>query len=277
VKYSIEKSFGVGVAGAVGALMVVAAACSSGSGATVQVPLNCGAGTTQVGNECVADGTDASRPGAEGGQGMDASAVDGSAGDASGGGDAMAGTDADAAPLVEDPCPTGSINVNCDSTCGATSTLDAGIPPGAAACNETACGNFTDPDDPDIPTFSIPATFRTPEMPMQASGCTGGRCAITQNTLPMLFSMTFRIAQPTNGNAVQVRVGAPWTIDVFDHQNVAVCAYESPEGLRSQECLSLTMLQTSPGGTVFMVWTNDPAAVAREIEVTEVPPASACQ
>jgi hypothetical protein len=200
-------------------IAAVLAACSSAS-SDGSTPIKCGTGTTLEGGSCVADLPDSSGPGADGSSGADASAPD------AGGADATTTGDADAAPLVADPCPTGTIAVNCDESCGAM---------GVDLCGTTTCGTqFTGYGDSRIDVFTAPVTLRTPNMPPQDNGCGCG-----MNTVePVVFAMAFEINAPSANNAIEVHVGAPWWIDQITQENEQLCAYDPPEFEREQGCLT---------------------------------------
>ncbi len=265
MKYSIEKRFGLVAAGSLGALL---AACSSGSTNVVGAPVNCGAGTTLVGSLCVAEGADSSAAGADAAGMGDAGEVDTSTGDArAGDADAMAGGDGDAAPLVADPCPDGGVAVNCDQTCDLGTTA-------WSSCSKVDCGeDFTGDQDTRISTFTAPVILRTPSQPMTATNCYSSCMPAPAGVEPSVYAMTFRVAMPVNNQySLEVRVGAPWIIDeiVTDGDT---CPYDSPQGARAVGCVSSPT--TAPA--VFMVWTDDANAVARDIQVAQVTTSTACQ
>jgi hypothetical protein len=238
------------------------AACSSGSSGGGSPPVQCGAGTTLVDDTCVSSQPDGSSGDANAANDS-ASGADGADLDTS---SSMDGADAvDATTYVPDPCPSGAIWANCDTTCSATETGD---------CTVVKCdANIQGVDDPNIPTLSAPATLRTPNMPTQDGACISECDPTISGIQPELFGMTFRMNPPAiAGDVIELRVGLPWYIDDINAEG-AVCPWNPPEGSQVQNCLS------GPSGNpwVVLVWTDQANAVARNIEVSEVPEGSACQ
>jgi hypothetical protein len=157
--------------------------------------------------------------------------------------------------------------MDCGQTCGA----------GTVNCGSVTCfGDTQGVDDTYIPTLPIPAIARTGDAPETNCdiACEGEPPGMFEN---IVSGYAFRLESLATGLVPEVHVGPPWWIDtIVQTEGNLFCPYDPPPGSRAQGCLA-----EGNGGTdetyVFLVWTDDPNAVARNITIDAVPTAMACQ
>jgi hypothetical protein len=254
----------------VASLLAFVAGCSSGPTDVVGAPVNCGAGTTLSGSDCVA---------ADGGledatSGFDAHAADGATtADATTADVTLQDGSADARPPEDasnadgsgeagepppDPCPEQTPPpvdvgyIDCDSTCCAANADCDGNVPEATYCTDSTCstGPFMVRDQ-GVDSFIV----RTPDHPGSNATC-ATRCPGSGFAYGVGVTL-----DPTHVTPVQVTVGPPW--EIVGYSTTPYCP-DSNSTVATTGCLFLNALA---GGSIYIM-TKDPNAPARNVTFT---------
>jgi len=237
----------------------VIAGCSSSSSSS---GVTCGAGTTQVGGQCIAAQDGSTMDSAVATDASDGSTTqDSAAGDGASTTDAAGDAPAETGEPASDPCPDPNSQVlllafDCDKTCCATpgscsaNLNDAGVDP---VCPMATCG---------ISPFQImfdpgqAFVIRTPDAPGTDPSCVSA-CPADGYVYGLGLDST------AGGNYwLQVAVGSPW--EIITNSGAPYCTDSTSKV--STNCVSFATAQVvSP---TFYVMTKDPNAPARNIIIT---------
>ncbi len=229
-------------------LLGAGAAVVACTGTSVTNTALCGPGTAPVQGECVIPDAATDGEGRDVDLALDAASATDSSGSVDAGTGEAPSSVADGsvpgadASTTDDPCPSGPIGINCSSECGGVSS-GCGI----LICSEQGVDEVTGSE--------LPFVIRTPSLPLAiCNSCDSG---------PELEYLVFRGDFSSLPNGAMVTVGAPWTVGSTATGNG--CA----PGPASQ-CAVFT------GVASVVVWTSDPTAPARNVELTAVSPGQQC-
>lgn len=186
------------------------------------------------------------------------------------GGTADASDTSDASKSGADPCPDGAsspLTINCSSTCGV----------GQRPCSSVSCQQGSKSlEDPRIIHLTVPSLVRTPDAPGVDAVCHSACDLTTADDTPhRAYAMAFYVDTPAE-SWVRVRVGAPWVIQEYAGRAATYCASPTTSSVVANECLTVKSFGPAAPSRFYILWTDDPAAPARNIVVDYVQDLNGC-